>query len=170
MALIVEDGTGKSDAESYATVAEADVYHAARGNAGWAALATDAKEKKLRLATDFMGQAYGQSWAGYRTTTTQALDWPRYEVPMRDVWGCAYLPSDQVPAVVRNACITLAFKAASGDLAPDVQPEGSVIEETVGPITVKRAETSRTVVRYRAIDLMLASVLKGGGGLRLVRA
>ena len=78
MSLIVEDGTGRADAESYASVSVADAYHTARGNTAWAALATTAlKEAALRKATDYLGQTYGLRWKGYRMTTTQALDWPR---------------------------------------------------------------------------------------------
>lgn len=35
MALITEDGTGLSTAESYISVADAGIYHTARGNASW---------------------------------------------------------------------------------------------------------------------------------------
>lgn len=39
MALIFEDGTGRADADSYCSVADADAYLAARGrNATWATL------------------------------------------------------------------------------------------------------------------------------------
>ena len=36
MAIVTEDGTGKADAESYISVADASTYHAARGNTEWA--------------------------------------------------------------------------------------------------------------------------------------
>jgi hypothetical protein len=35
MPLIVEDRTGKPDANSYASVAQAEAYHTARNNAAW---------------------------------------------------------------------------------------------------------------------------------------
>lgn len=35
MSLIVEDGTGLPDAESYASVAFADAYFTARNNSAW---------------------------------------------------------------------------------------------------------------------------------------
>ena len=52
MSLVVEDGTGKADAESYISVADADTYHSNRGNTDWAALTTTEKEQLLRGATD----------------------------------------------------------------------------------------------------------------------
>ncbi len=112
MALITEDGSGKADAESFASVADADAWHAARGNAAWAALTAGEKEINLRKATDYMQQSYRSAWAGQRVTSTQALDWPRYDVPLKDLPG-SYYPSDTVPAEVRNACIMLALKAST---------------------------------------------------------
>ncbi|MBW2635985.1 MAG: hypothetical protein JRC86_00410 [Deltaproteobacteria bacterium] len=35
MSIVVEDGTGKADAETLISVADATAYHTARGNAGW---------------------------------------------------------------------------------------------------------------------------------------
>ena len=67
MAIVVEDGTGKSTAESYISVADASTYHTARGNTAWAALTTDAlREAALRKATDFMRQVYRSRWQGYK--------------------------------------------------------------------------------------------------------
>lgn len=43
--LIVEDGTGIANADSYVSVAEADAYHVAFGNDLWAAI--DPTKKKL---------------------------------------------------------------------------------------------------------------------------
>ena len=66
MSLIVEDGTGKSNAESYISVADADTYHSNRDNTDWAALTTAEKERLLRIATDYMVAVYRLRWDGYR--------------------------------------------------------------------------------------------------------
>lgn len=171
MALVVEDGSAKADAESYASVADADTYLVARGYTLWASEMSEAeKEQALRRATDYMEQSYGTRWAGYRKTDTQALAWPRYDVPRPDTDG-AYVADDIVPAEVRNACCLLAFKAASGDLSPDLdQP---VTEKTVGPITVRYQPGARQFKKFRSIDMMLGQMLRDGGGgssVRLVRA
>ena len=74
MALVVEDGTGLSTAESYISVADADTYHSDRGNALWTG--TDAvKEEALRQATEYLDATY--DWKGSISLTTQALNWPR---------------------------------------------------------------------------------------------
>lgn len=166
MAIVVEDGTGKADAESYISVSDASSYHSARGNAAWAALASDTvREQCLRKATEYLTQVYGQAWAGYRVTTTQALDWPRYEVPRRDIGAVGYLlafwSATEVPEPVKRACAELALRASSGDLLGDVGRP--TIEETVGPITVRYAEGARQTTRYPAIEGMLAPLLGPGG-------
>lgn len=169
MALIIETGQAGSDSESYASVADADAYHAARGATNWATLTTTEKEQALRRSTDHIGQAYRPRWKGYRVTTTQALDWPRHDV-LREDAGSHY-PSDAIPAELRNACALLALKAAGGDLAPDIEPLAT--REKVGPIEVEREPGSRQTVRYQAIDKLLAPLLKDGGSesmIRVVRA
>ena len=159
MAIVVEDGTGKSTAESYISVADASTYHTARGNTAWAALTTDAiREQCLRKATDFMRQAYRSRWQGYRVNEDQALDWPRYGV---EVEGYA-VDSDIVPTEIKNACAELALKASSADLNPDLTQ--GVLSEQVGSISVTYDKNSPQRTRYAAIDAMLSPYLKAGGG------
>ena len=163
MSLIVEDGTGKADAESFISVADATTYHAARGNTEWAALSSDTvREQKLRIATDYMEQLYRARWAGYRKTTTQALSWPRYEVPLEDVgYGYAYYDSDSVPQIVKNACAELALRAIDGDLSPDIEQRAK--REKVGDLEVEYDSNAPAFTQYRAIDNMLSVLLKVGG-------
>ena len=159
MALIVEDGSGKSDSESYISVADASTYHAARGNTAWAALATDAlREAALRKATDFMRQVYRSRWQGYKVNEDQALDWPRYYV---EVEGYA-IDSDIVPTEIKNACAELALRASAADLNPDLTQ--GVAREKVGQIEVEYDKASPQFTRYKAIDAILSPYLKAGGG------
>lgn len=167
MAIVVEDGTGKSDAEAYISVADADTYFSKRGFALWATLTTDQKEESLRRGTDFMSQQYRERWAGIRKTTTQALDWPRYEVPRRDVGD--YYETTVVPTEVKNACAELAYRASSETLAPDLGVP--VTSKTVGPISITYATGARQTKVYRAVENMLAPLLKASGSMiRVVRA
>jgi hypothetical protein len=166
MSLIVEDGTGLANAESYISVADATAYHSARGNAAWAALASDTiREQLLRKATDYMMQVYRLSWGGSRKTSTQALDWPRYDVPMQDApsgYGAypAYYDDDIVPVEVKNACAELAFRASVADLSPDIGQR--VLREKVDVIEIEYADHGPQYATYRAIDNMLAPFLAAG--------
>jgi hypothetical protein len=159
MALEVEDGTGKSTAESYISVTDASTYFTARAVTTWAALATDAiREAALRRATDYMRQAYRSRWQGYKVNEDQALDWPRYGV---EVEGYA-VDSDIVPTEIKNACAELALKASSAELNPDLTQ--GVLSEQVGSIKVEYDKNSQQSTRYAAIDAMLAPYLSAGGG------
>lgn len=165
--LIVEDGTAKTDSDSYISAVSANVYHANRGNTAWAALNTLGKESALRKATDYMAQVYRWRWAGVRKTSTQALDWPRSNVPIPDSPGTygslsAYVSDSSVPTAVQNACAELALRAASGDLAPDVGRLTS--KEKIDVIEVEFAAGASPWVRYRAIDNMLTAYFAPSSG------
>jgi len=166
MSLIVENGTGMANAESYSSVAEADTYFANRGNETWTDLDSVQKEIALRKATDYMLQNYRLSWKGARVNSIQALDWPRYSVFTDELVpgmqaSRIQVPSNIVPKEVKIACFELALKTLTGDdLAPD--QERSVISETIGPISTTYDKDSPQQVKYRAIDLTLRPFLTGG--------
>lgn len=179
MALIVEDGTAKTDAESYATVAQVDTYQSNRGVTLWATLSTNEKEQALRRATTYMTGVYRLKWKGTRVNSTQALDWPRNWVEYEDyafvtqngaqtIGGFFYYPANEVPVEVVNACCELAFKAAFGDLQPDIGRR--TVREKVDVIEVEYDRFSPQYVMYRSIDNMLSPLLGGsvGGAFRSV--
>lgn len=157
MSLIVEDGTGLPDAESYASVAAADTYHASRGNAQWGTLPDERKEQLLRAATDYMA-VYAASWSGTRQTAAQALDWPRDGA---EAFGYD-VPAGTVPAQVANACAVLALKAAAGALQPD--PGQAKKRQKVGALEVEYQDYSTATKRYSSVDSILAPFFGAGGG------
>jgi hypothetical protein len=172
VALITEDGTAKTDAESYISVADADTYHSNRGNTAWAALETAAKEQSLRKGTDYMLQTYRSRWKGTRLTAGQALDWPREWVEREDYYltgsappdsvdGAFYYPSDEVPVEVQRACAELALRASAGDLSPDIGRR--TLREKVDVIEVEYDPNSPQYSIFRAVDGILAPLLKSGG-------
>lgn len=165
MALIVEDGTGKSNSESLCSVAFADQYHSDRANAAWALLSTANKEAALRKSTDYIGQTYRDAWKGYRRYSIQALDWPRVGV-MIDKF--VYIYDYQIPTDVQKACAEYALKASSAELNPDKGK--NVIRQKVDAIEVEYDKSSPQNKRYSAIESLLAPYLTGGGSsARLVR-
>ncbi len=174
MALVVEDGTGLANAESYASVAFATQYHSDRGNAAWAALANDTiREQLLRKATAYMEQEYRLRWASFRRTSSQALSWPRAWVQMPDApygygsWA-AYVPNNIVPTEVQQACCELALEAISGDLNPAL--ERSTSREKVGEIEVTYDTNSVEWKRFRDVDAMVSPYIVGNRNtLKLVR-
>lgn len=179
MALIVEDGTGVAGAESYASVAYADTYNMKRGReATWNDLDLDKKEQALILATDYIQQFYGQSWAGFAMSEDQVLGWPREYVPRapainaESVERASWYDNDIVPEGVKRATVELAYKVANGkELAPDQGP--LAIEKTVGPLTVKYDKNAQQQTVYSTVGALLAPYLLNRGGttrIPLVRA
>lgn len=172
MALIVENGTGLIDANSYITVAYADTYHSNRGNAAWATLTTTVKEQLLIKSTDYIEQVYRLRWLGYRHTAEQALSYPRDEVPRRDFTFLnqfSFYPNDEVPTEVKNACAELALKANAEALAPDIARIAR--REKVSVLEVEYDANSPAYVIYRAIDNLVAPFLSSltGNVKRVVR-
>ena len=157
MPLIVETGSVVAGAESYISLADALTYHANRGNAAWAALASDAiREQCLRKAASYMVGQYRRRWAGYRYISSQALDWPRSVVPLPDAYfgvAVSYVPNNTVPVEVQYACAELALKASTGDLLADQSQQA--IRKKVEGIEVEYDKYSPQAKRYPAIEAML---------------
>jgi hypothetical protein len=125
--FIVEDGTGKTNANAYVTEAEADAYvddHSQ--DAVWVApLSSALKQKAIRLATQYLDATY--DWFGVPTNEDQALDWPREGVPKNDRWE---YDSDEMPQALKDACAELAVKSANGtDLLADLTDNGTIKRE-----------------------------------------
>ena len=133
MALIIEDGTGKTDAESYISVSDADSYVSKwHGTlSAWDDLDEAAKERALRMATRFID---AHSFKGYRSNEDQALDWPRI-VP--DWIDGQWIDSDEVPQAVKSATVEAAVRDAQGEtLFPD--HDGSTVKaesQKIGPMS-----------------------------------
>lgn len=161
-ALTVETGTGSADSDCYISVADCTQYHATMGNTNWATLTNTEMEQAIRRAAAYMEGVYRTNWKGTRLYRTQAMSWPRYGVCV-DGYD---LPSDEVPAAIAIANADLAFKAAGGELAPDIAR--AVIREKVGPLETQYSEFSSQVTSYRAIDLALSPYLQARN--RLMRA
>ena len=78
-----EDGTGKADANSYASVADCDAYHAGHCYAdAWNGSGDGPKASALVMATRLLDVEF--SFGGVRTLASQSLQWPRMDCPERD--------------------------------------------------------------------------------------
>jgi hypothetical protein len=154
MALIVEDGTGKTDANAYVSEADCTAYLSARGKS-----ITGNKEQAIIKATDFMMQKYRGRWQGIKKTQAQALDWPRYDVVV-DGYS---VESDIVPNEVKNACCELAFRADTEDLMADLTQ--GVKREKIDVIEVEYDTSSSQQKRYAAVESILGPYLTGASNM-----
>src|SRR6185436_19989773 len=83
LVLIKEDGTGKVDANSYASAADGDAYHDGHLYAtAWSGATTGKKEKALVLATRLIDSQF--QFNGWRAHEEQVLQWPRERCPDPD--------------------------------------------------------------------------------------
>lgn len=160
MSIIVEDGTGLSTAQTYASVATADAYHLARNNTTWTG--TDAvKEYALVRAAQALDGRYAQYWPGYRYSEDQALDWPRTDAVDTDGYDLDALPQGIVDACCEAALIEL---VTAGSLSEE--SELGVKREKAGSVEVEYASTQRT--GYPKIAHALRRIVRAGG-LRMRR-
>lgn len=174
MSLIVEDGTGMSNSESYCSVAFATTYWSNRNDTVWAALTTAAQEAALRIATTFMIELYRMRWKGRRVLISQALDWPRVGVVLEDFggsqgrhgfgsYGLFQVSYTIVPNELQAACAEMAYRAMGSSSALATDLEQMVLSEKVGPIEVEYNKDSPQYTRYRSIDMLLKPYLMDGG-------
>lgn len=106
LTVVVEDGTIVSGANSYISVAAADLIIEVdfRLFAIWNVRAAEEKKQLLIMATRYLDENF--IWFGSRTDPThQALMWPR--IGMRDCEGCA-LADSLIPLELKKATAYLA--------------------------------------------------------------
>ena len=117
--LVVEDGTGRADADSYESVEYADAYHDKYGGpAAWVTATTDQKILWMRQSVrDYVDGVHEILFDGIRTVDGQGLAWPR--MLTRSAKTGRAVPSNVVPVDVKVAQVLGAFRLAEGkDLAP----------------------------------------------------
>lgn len=151
MALTVEDGTGKDDADAYISVADGDTYNAAHeADAAYDALETVPKEKWIRLATQDIDVAFKGRWFGSRSNEDQALAWPREGMYDSDGYAIA---GDALPSVIADACIELAIAYGNGGTRLTATPTDTAsVKRTkvrAGPVD---REIEYTGAKYRGAE------------------
>ena len=155
MALIVEDGTGLANADSYASVAFADSYFANRMTSNWDS-SDSHKEILLRLATDHIDIVYGQRFKGAKSTLSQSLQFPRIGVAV-DGFDLA---ENVVPIEVQRACCEFALAANTQLLMPNLTQ--GVKREKIDVIEIEYDEFSSRMPKFTKAYGLLAKYLIGG--------
>ena len=118
--LIIENGQGLSNSESYVDVDYVDAYFLKRGITQWASLTN--REQLIVRAMDYIENNY--SYQGTKLVSTQALQFP------------TLIDGETVyPIALKNAVCELALKSNEEDLLQDISK--SVISEKVGELEVK---------------------------------
>lgn len=157
MAFVVEDGTGKPDANSFVDVQFADDYFQLRGITAWAG-SNEEKQAWLVQATDYISARFGRSFKSVEESNEQALPFPRVGMGM--------------PVNLLKATCEYAIRAKDAPLAPDpvVDETGRAVAgktEKVGPIedsvtyaTVGAGASLMLFRPYPAADMLLRGLLR----------
>lgn len=130
LVLVIEDGTGLSDANSYASAETADAYHEAHLYATtWTGATDDNKAKALAMATRVLDSNF--RWNGFRKGSAQRLEWPRVRVERQgsndrvqfpDVG--VYWPENELPRPLVEATCELARLLLDTDRTADADSKG----------------------------------------------
>ena len=136
MAIVVEDGTIVSGANSYVSEAELTTYATARG-----VTLTGDTEELLIKAMDYVEQL---SFKGFKRLSTQPLQFPRANLVIDDY----LIDLDVIPTILKEGLMEVAMSIDNGEdpLADVTRVKQSA---TVGPISVTYAQggSSTTLVR-----------------------
>ena len=130
--VTVEDGTGKPNANSYASVATADAYFGSRPRSdAWRSLTAEQRGRLLIHATRLLDASF--VWDGRKLSSAQALEFPRYPEEM---------DAQELPGSVFVATCELAAQLNLADITADASnAQFSKIE--VGPIKLEMAPAAQ---------------------------
>lgn len=158
MALVVEDGTGKTDADSYCSLSDAVAYAAARGLTFPASPAGPAEAALIR-ATAAIDATYRARFPGQRTSgRAQSLEWPRKYAG--DAAG-EPIADDEIPQEIMNAVCEAAIRelAAPNSMMPDLERGGQIKSIQAGSVAIEYGGNATARTAFTLIDGILAGLL-----------
>ena len=166
MAFTVETGTGSSTANAYVSVADADTYNVDHEmDTDWSKAGDSAKQKAIRLATQYLDLKYRTLWRGRRYNEDQALAWPR--TAFYDYDGYT-IEAETIPTALKNACTELAIRVIKGDdLFPINENPGlrskAIHNATTGQTEVYEGGSVGTKAKeYPVVEAMLSDLIHSG--------
>jgi len=194
LTIIKEDGTGKSNANSYADVTEGDAYFEGHLYASiWTDATTATKGAALVMATRLVDSQF--QFSGFKAHDTQALQWPRERCPDpdRNLVSAStlspiltnFVPSTVVPKGVASAVCEMARELLIADRTAAPPGEGTSSQQssssshdasggTSTQTSISYSKEDRRPILSRVAQAMLAkygALIQGGSGsVRLVRA
>jgi len=178
MALTItkEDGTGQTDANSYADVADGDAYHAGHLYAtAWTGATADNKAAALVMAARLIDAEF--QFNGVKASDAQALQWPRSDCRDPDAVATSssagVVASNVVPKGVTDATCELARELLLLD-RPSAPPGEGIASDWTSTAGKKYSKTDIRPILPRLVQSLLskygASVSRSSSVVRLVRA
>lgn len=154
--LVVEDGTGKADANTYVSLADVRAFATQRGIS--VSSDDDVLGAQIILAADYVE---GFTYEGERATDEQALSWPR---------ECTDFDEDVIPPSLMRAQTLLVIEQAQGvNLFPTATSGKFVKRRKVGPIETEYSENINVDGRpsFPQVDRLLEPLFSGLSGIAL---
>jgi hypothetical protein len=154
--IVVEDGTGLANSNSYASEAQLATYAADRS-----VTVTGAADVLLITAMDYIEQ---QPFKGNKNTKEQALQWPRFSV-----WIDSYsIDSDEIPLLLLEAQMEAALAVDAGN-NPSGTVDRATKREKLDTLEVEYMDGARDQEFNRALETKLRKLLRvGTGGISAV--
>lgn len=159
--LIVEDGTGLSNAESYISVTDADTYIAAYkgADATYDAATTTAKEIAARQATKYLDGVY--NWKGEIYSSDQALDWPR-----NYVYNDRGLMETGIPTALEQATAEMMFLIVTDvTITENVDRGKQTVKEKVDVIEVEYESGASQQPSFPIVNRLLSDLVMSSGNI-----
>lgn len=159
MALVIEDGSIVTGADSYITVAEYTAWADARFGDSRSTLPADtaAYEAIILRAMDYFE---GLDFQGVLVNRDQPLQWPR-----SDAYIDGYdVPSDEIPDEVKKALYEITYTEETG-VGELNAVDRKVESEKVGPIAVTYSSSSASRTISPALSRSLRKLTSGTSGL-----
>jgi hypothetical protein len=169
LTLIKEDGSGKADANGYATSDDGVLYHYGHlYAAAWTAANDAQKEAALVMATRLIDAEY--QFGGVKAKDGQALQWPRVEC--RDPDTGEDVPENSVPQAIVDATCELARELLIVDRTAAAPGEGQKYYNN-GSVQTGYDKTDTRPIIPKLVQAMLAkfgSLTKAkSGAVKLIR-
>jgi hypothetical protein len=156
--ITVEDGTGLSNATSYASEAELTAYNLER-NITLGAANGSASEILIK-AMDYLES---KKFIGDKYSSAQALQWPRLNV----VIDGYYIDRDSIPTLLREAQMEIAISIDAGT-NPLANKTRETIKEKVGDIEVQYSPNALATEYLTAAETKLNKLVRNN--IRVYRA
>jgi hypothetical protein len=147
--IVIEDGTGKTDSNSYASEAQLTSYATDRG------LTISGTPADLLIKSmDYIEQ---QNFKGSKNTKEQALVWPRWGVYIDNF----AIDSDEIPLLLQEAQMEVALGVDAGN-DPLATVDRETKREKVDVIEVEYMDSARSQPYLKAAEFKLSKLLKSG--------
>ena len=157
---------GATDANTYATLVEANAYMDARLHVeAWTAASPDNRNKGLLWATAQLDDLV--TWYGYKVSTSQALRWPRSG--LYDVDGQS-ITSTAIPQFLKDATAEFAFHLLSEDRTLETNRDLEGFKSLkVGPLAIVVDPNTQKPILPLSVQNIIRYYTPQGGEKSLVR-